>query len=260
MTFTKQLITLTSFLLFCNLVFAQEQDSIIIRNDTTYIIKKPVIIKKQIYVKPQATPAKETPKLLRYSITPYVEIAYAFDYVKAHSDFRIYYDEIDAATSQKTSYGLGTILTLHRNNYRYSVDLGFHSFHEKFNTSELNSNNQLNTLSASLAVGYVMSISKKMDLTLMLEAGYMYAFQIEGYTYDHTEGTTLTFQEHGTFDTHGVMGKSKILVSYPVSTKNKLVFGPTYSVNLLSITQKHIPYDLWRNNLGVMVGIMFGIE
>ncbi|MEN7551599.1 hypothetical protein AAG747_27035 [Rapidithrix thailandica] len=245
-------------LLTCQKVLGQEKDSVFIRNDTTYIIKKTVVVTKKVYVEdPEEPPVKKVKKSTAVFLMPYVQTSYSLDYISVCKLKRNVYDQIDGATTPQLNYTLGGEMVLRKNKFLFAIDIGYTLFREKFTSSGIESSNKQQVLTASVDFGYLlMSYEKSLDIFLRVGAGYMYTLSYSGNTFDPgNPSNVISLQSQNTFDKSSVIANGKLLGVYHFNEQLAFVFGPTYSTNLLSITQKDIFYDKWRNNVGFMLGL-----
>ncbi|UZR96588.1 hypothetical protein [Chondrinema litorale] len=256
----SRIILLLIGLLLVNIASAQEEDSIFYRNDTAYIIKKPVIIKKEVYV--EVPVVKETIEKSGFYISPFFQSTYSLDYIAVCSEKRSYFDEIDAATTPEINLTFGTAVSIRKSKMQYKLDINYTAFREQFEWEGEEQINHHNTLITTFEVGYfLIDNNKPFDLMVALGAGYLYTLNYSGNTFDEIYPSLVISQtEQQTLDKASAVVTGKILGNYYFNNKLSVSFGPVYSANLISITQKHIPYDEWRNNIGLMLGVNFKMD
>ena len=236
----------------------QERDSVIIRNDTAYIIKQPVVITKKVYVSP-SKPATE--KNSHFFIVPYFQTSYSLDYITVCSLQRPYYNQIKEHTNPRLNYTFGALAMLRKKRFLFNLDVGYTSYRERFAIQETTSLNRHQVLTASLDFGY--SIFKNKDpfeILLTVGVGYLHTLGYEGSTLDKDDHSNIiTLSEQRTYDKSSLIADGKILGAYQLDTRKTLLFGPVYSVNILSITRKRVPFGKWRHNMGFMLGVAIGL-
>ncbi len=237
-------------------VFAQE-DSIFYRNDTAYVIKKPVVITKKVFIK--ENPKKNNIKQDGFSFAPYFLFSYTLDYIAVCKEKRSYFDQINNATSPQLNYTFGGQISYRRNRMLYSFDFAHTSFREQFNSSDTSQMNKHNVLTASIEIGYfILKQEQPISLLGAVGVGYLHTLSYKGLTFNERNHEEIISQtQQRTLDNSSLIISGKLSVLYRLTDKFSLNFGPTYFINFLSITQKHIPYDKWKNNLGIMAGIRF---
>ena len=244
----------------CGTVSGQERDSVIIRNDTAYIIKKPVIITKKVYVQ---APKPQIKKNHHFYIAPYFQASYSLDYITVCDLKRAYYDEVDKHTKPRLNYTIGGMAMFRKNRILINVDAAYTSYRERFAMEETRSINKHQVLTASLDFGYSLYKKKKKDpfeILLIAGVGYLRTLQYSGSTLDKSDySNIITLLEQDTYDSSSLIAGGKILGSYQLTKNKTLLFGPTYSTNILSITRESVPFGKWRHNVGFMVGLGIGL-
>ncbi|MEM1136584.1 MAG: hypothetical protein AAGI07_12160 [Bacteroidota bacterium] len=254
----RLLFTLCSLLVTYHLTFGQVEDSIVIRNDTAYIIKKPVVITKKVYV---TSPKPVVKKAYHFFVTPYIQTSYSLDYITVCNLQRGYYDQIDEATAPRLNYTIGGMFMLRKTRYIFAVDIGYTTYRERFNRKETNTLNKHQVLTASLDVGYTfLKNENPFEIILVLGAGYLRTLAFSGNTLDKNDHSNIiTLTEQNTYDQSSLIANGKILGTYQLDENKSLFFGPTYSTNVLSITRESIPFGEWRHNLGLILGLAVGL-
>ncbi|MDN5213288.1 hypothetical protein QQ020_14560 [Fulvivirgaceae bacterium BMA12] len=261
MILLRVFVSLFFLVITCLTALGQERDSIIIRNDTAYIIKKPVVITKKVYVKTSKPTIKKKPG--HFYLMPYFQVSYSLDYITVCDLKRRYYDLVDEYTQPRLNYTFGGMVMFRKDRFLINADVGYTNYRERFAMQETSTLNKHQVLTATLDFGYALFKKRKkypFEILVMGGVGYLRTLEYSGSTVDKNDYiNVITLSELDTYDSSSLIASGKIIGSYQLTKTKTLLFGPTYSTNILSITRESVPFGKWRHNIGWMVGVGIGL-
>ena len=213
-----------------------------------------MVITKKVYVQ---TSKPVTKKSSHFHIAPYFQASYSLDQIELCNLSRSYYDQVNEQTKPRLNYTLGGLLMWRKKNLLFNLDIGYTSYRERFTNQETNSLNKHQVLTATLDAGYSFFKNKgPFEVLVMAGMGYLHTFDYKGNTIDEQDfSNVVTLSEQGTYEDSSWIVNGKVLGAYQLDEKKTLLFGPTYSTNVFSITGDEVPFSKWRHNIGLMVGV-----